>query len=214
MNEHHVSVTRTARYYTVPAEEGPREVWIVLHGYGQLAGPFLRSFQALDDGRRLFVAPEALSRFYVGRPHDQVGASWMTREDREAEIYDYVTYLDAVYDRVFTDLDRDQVTVHLLGFSQGTATASRWAALGRARFDRLLLWGGSLAHDLDLDRHAPTLAGLGLTLVYGLQDQWITAAHVAALEDTLARHTIPYRLVPFDGGHDLDDDVLRSLVEP
>ena len=44
----------------------------------------------LDDGSRLIVAPEALSRFYLGevsqRPASErrVGASWMTREDRPA----------------------------------------------------------------------------------------------------------------------------------
>ena len=77
-----------------------RELWYVLHGYGQLAAPFLDDFRAIDDGTRLIVAPEALSRFYEGdvqaRLHKdaKVGASWMTREDRDAEIADYVAYLD------------------------------------------------------------------------------------------------------------------------
>src|SRR5438094_10559164 len=74
----------------------------------------------------------------------------MTREDRLVEIADYVQYLDAVYQEVFGLLDRSQVTVHALGFSQGVATASRWTAMGKARVDRLMLWGGEFPPDLAL----------------------------------------------------------------
>src|ERR1051325_10016453 len=54
-------------------------------------------------GRRRLVAPEGLSRFYLSEraTERRVGASWMTREDRLAEIADYLGYLDAVYDDVF-----------------------------------------------------------------------------------------------------------------
>ena len=34
-----------------------RELWVVLHGYGQLASRFLAGFGTLDDGSRLIVAP-------------------------------------------------------------------------------------------------------------------------------------------------------------
>ena len=81
MQEHHFSTPRTARYYTLDPAEAVREVWFVLHGYGQLAGAFLRHFERLQDGARLFIAPEALSRYYLPG-HQRVGASWMTREDR------------------------------------------------------------------------------------------------------------------------------------
>ncbi len=67
MQEHHISVTRTARYYTLgEISRGVAEVWFVCHGYGQLAERFIRHFAALDDGTRLVVAPEALGRFYLG----------------------------------------------------------------------------------------------------------------------------------------------------
>ena len=97
-----LAVRRTARVAVLgPEGPGVRELWYVLHGYGQLAAPFLEEFRAIDDGTRLIVAPEALSRFYEGdaksRLHKdaRVGASWMTREDREAEIADYLGYLDS-----------------------------------------------------------------------------------------------------------------------
>src|SRR6266550_3439645 len=132
VSEHHLSVARTARYYTL-GEPGATEVWFVCHGYGQLAGRFLRRFEPIADGSRLVVAPEGLNRFYVGsgEHRDQpVGATWMTREDRLNEIADYVKYLDAVYADVFGGKPT-AARVRALGFSQGAATASRWVARAR-----------------------------------------------------------------------------------
>jgi hypothetical protein len=98
-------VLRTARYATLGRlDESVREVWIVCHGYAQLAGRFIERFRCIAAPHRLIVAPEALSRFYTERgsgfhgPASQIGATWMTSEDREAEIQDYVAYLDALHE--------------------------------------------------------------------------------------------------------------------
>src|SRR6266498_2722637 len=141
MQEHRLTVSRTARYFTLGRPD--REVWFVLHGYGQLAALFLRHFEPLDDGTRLIVAPEGLSRFYLTEDpaERRVGASWMTREDRLTEIEDYVQYLDAVHADVVGSVDRSLVKVRVLGFSQGAATACRWASTGASRVDRLIVWG-------------------------------------------------------------------------
>ena len=66
MQEHRLSVARTARYFTLGERSGAAaEVWFACHGYGQLAGRFLEKLRALDDGTRYLVAPEGLSRFYL-----------------------------------------------------------------------------------------------------------------------------------------------------
>src|SRR5207249_11468139 len=141
MQEHHIDVTRTARYFTLGGSgSGVAEVWFVCHGYGQLAGRFIRYFAALDDGTRLIVAPEALARFYLGEvtgpsANRKIGASWMTREDRLTEIDDYVRYLDALFQEVLRRLEPRAPRVTALGFSQGAATVSRWATLGKSRVD-------------------------------------------------------------------------------
>src|SRR3989454_4582762 len=150
MQEHHVGVSRTARYFTLGnSSSGVGEVWFACHGYGQLAARFLEKLRVLDGGRRYLVAPEGLSRFYLSESATErrVGASWMTREDRLAEIEDYVRFLDAVSAEVLGLIDRSQITVHALGYSQGAATVSRWAAVGKARVDHLVLWGGELPPD-------------------------------------------------------------------
>src|SRR4051812_21085005 len=111
--EHHIHVRRTARYYTL-GEPGnqTRDVWFVCHGYGQLAADFIKEFEIIADPTRVIVAPEGLSRHYAVNEagfhssESKVVASWMTREDREAEIDDYVAYLDAVYAEIISRADR------------------------------------------------------------------------------------------------------------
>src|SRR5262245_4764075 len=152
--EQRLRVERTARYYVL-GEPGQltREVWICCHGYGQLAGRFLRSFDAIAEPARLIVAPEGLHRFYLDpadRPaaERRVGATWMTREDRTTDIDDYVRYLDAVCERVLTEVPPG-VQLVALGFSQGVATVARWAAASRFTIGTLVLWGSGLPPDLD-----------------------------------------------------------------
>src|SRR5213083_2676659 len=178
MQEHFLSISRTARYFTLGHLRDATELWFVCHGYGHLASRFLERFRPLETQRRCIVAPEGLSRFYLSEhpTERRVGASWMTREDRLAEIEDYVRYLDAVYADVCGVLDRAQVTVHALGFSQGVATVSRWAAMGKAKIDRLILWGGEFPPDLDLTLGTVVtrLSAARLTLVYGRADEFIT----------------------------------------
>lgn len=209
--EHHLDVSRTARYFTLgDAAPSSAEIWFVLHGYGQLAGRFIRQFAPLADGTRLIVAPEGLSRFYLDSgQNDKIGASWMTREDRLAEITDYVRYLDAVHAAV---VDERTGRVIVLGFSQGTATAARWLAQGAARAQRLILWGGEVPPDLDLTAARECWSGTELTLVAGSTDQFITAKVLARDESRLREHAISYRIERFDGGHEIVPDVLARVA--
>jgi predicted esterase len=205
MQQHRVTTGRTARYFTLGAPERADDVWFVCHGYGQLAARFLERFRGLEGEQRGFVAPEGLSRFYLSeQPGERrVGASWMTREDRLQEIEDYVRYLDAVYRAIRPRA----TTITALGFSQGTATVCRWAALGSARIDRVVLWGGEVPPDLDLTR----LRVPRLVLVYGTRDEFFTPKVVAASEARLRAQGIAYERLSFDGGHTLDIDTLRRL---
>jgi hypothetical protein len=101
MQNHYVQVWRTARYYTHgTARASTQEVWLLAHGYGQLADNFLKKFSFLSPEKYWLIAPEALSRFYVdglGMQNPRVGASWMTKESRETEIEDYIQYWKTIY---------------------------------------------------------------------------------------------------------------------
>lgn len=205
-------VPRTARIATLGSPPDAAEWWIVLHGYGQLATDFIEPFEAVTTPDRCIVAPEALSRFYIDglEPHEEVGASWMTREAREHEIEDYLRYLDIVVEHLRPN--EASPTIRVLGFSQGTATASRWALLGDTEVDRLVLWGGAPAHDLDLDTHAAALRQLDLTIVLGTEDPYVTDKQRSAVRAQLAHYDIPVSVYTYEGGHHLNRGMLAQIM--
>jgi predicted esterase len=136
----------------------------------------------------------------------------MTREDRLNEIGDYVRYLDAVAidagSRVAADAPH-----HVLGFSQGCATAIRWMTMGQTRARRLVLWGGEIPPDLELERDdvRTRLAGLELLLVVGSEDEYITPKIVRRDVERLQANGVAHRLVEYKGGHEIRPDVLSIL---
>jgi predicted esterase len=218
-DEHHISVPRSARYFTL-GNAGPatREVWFCCHGYGQLASEFVKEFECIDAPDRLVVVPEALSRFYLQEgpgfhaADAKVGATWMTREDREKEIADYVSYLEQLYAEIFRLVERNKVRVTVLGFSQGGATVNRWLVQGSARADRLVMWGSLLASDLDLRAAAQIFEHLDFNIVYGKRDQFANDDIIAKYEATMKEAGIAYDLITFEGGHRMDRDTLRQLA--
>jgi len=216
LHEHHLTVGRTARYYSLGDMGGaPTEVWIACHGYGQLAERFLRQFEPFAGAHRLFVAPEGLSRFYVDAitEHRKVGASWMTREDRLSEIADYLRFLDAVHDEIFERVDRERASLTVLGFSQGAATASRWALQGHARVDRLVLWAGLLPPEVRQSAaDAAKLRAMRLTLVLGDRDSLAQEEALAPQRAALAAAGIPCEMITFAGGHEIEAQTLRDLA--
>lgn len=211
--EHRLSVPRSARYFTRGGGGRIREVWVVLHGFGHLAHRFIRWFAPAATETRLIVAPEALNRYYTDHHARKVGATWMTSEDREAEIHDYVRYLDLVLADVRAAVAAD-VAVEVHGFSQGATTACRWVALGSVRPRRLVVWGGGVPPDLDLERHGEALVRAQLTLVLGDQDEFISEAKVQAETDRLTAAGVRFELRRFRGGHLIPAPEVVRLAGP
>jgi predicted esterase len=213
VHEHRIVTKRRARYYTLGGGgQQVDEVWVVLHGLGQLAAEFIAYFRSIAAPNRLIVAPEALNRHYVtpgasGRTKDaKVGTTWMTRMDRDNEIADYVDFLDAVYGETV----HQAAKVTALGFSQGVATACRWVAAGHFRVDRLIAWAGQLPPDVDPSVYA-RLSG-GLTLVHGTTDEYATWIAEGDHNARLAAAGVMPRVLTFDGGHRMDRLTLDQVA--
>lgn len=220
ITEHHLTVTRTARYYALgdPAA-APRDIWIVCHGFGQLARSFIEPFRAIARPGRLVIAPEALNRYYLNREggragaNARVGGTWMTREDRLAEIEDYVRYLDLLVREVSGGDVSPNVRVTALGFSQGAAVVARWLVHGEARLDRVVLWCGLLPPEIDPEGSARSrLARADLHLVCGREDTMVDAGQLRTQAQLLSRADVPHRVVEFAGGHELDRATLLALA--
>ncbi|HET9799316.1 MAG TPA: hypothetical protein VFP90_15060 [Gemmatimonadaceae bacterium] len=217
---HSIRVRRTARYYTLGPTHGfPRELWVVLHGYGQLAARFLAWFGPLDDGTRLVVAPEGLSRFYLdpiaerrGQASPRVGATWMTREDREHEIEDYIAYLEQLSNEIRRHLAGAGPRIVVLGFSQGTATMCRWLAASELRAEQVVLWAGGVPPELDVADWSAKLHGAALTLVAGERDEMVPASAVVQEGERLSAAGVAFTLLRHPGGHRVDGDALLALA--
>ncbi len=217
IHEHHLTVARTARYYTV-GEPGTaaRELWLACHGYGQLAAEFVARLSAIASADRLVAAPEALSRFYLERARggshatSPVGASWMTREDRAAEIADQVTYLDSLVDTL--KARAPHVTrVTALGFSQGVATMCRWLVHARTRVNRVICWGGAMPDDV-LAGDLRAFRGVPIALVAGSRDEFVSRERVVQVSAAMRAAGLNVSDVTFEGGHRLDDATLLRVA--
>ena len=198
------------------ANESVTDLWIVCHGFGQLARDFLPSFQPIAAPGRLIAAPEGLSRFYKGQgtvhtPQTPVGATWMTTEDRDNEIADYVGYLDSLV-RHLSQQVSPQASVTALGFSQGAATVSRWVAAAKPVLKELILWGGLLPPEFKTQVTLGGLTAQPLRFVSGTQDRYFSRQLIKAELERLAALGIPVHAIEFEGGHSIKDETLRSLI--
>lgn len=207
MQIRHLSVRKTARVLVLGDPQTARVIWIALHGYAQQIGRFAEALRPLEDDETAVIVPEGLHRFYTKGFSGEVGASWMTREERENDIADYCRYLDDVA----TNMIPPEATLKLLGFSQGAATATRWACRTQRSIAQLVLWAGVLPHDLDLSNDLPVLQTLDILFVLGDRDEFISEDKASLMETELLRLGIPYHRLGFEGKHHLNSAILNQL---
>lgn len=209
MEERHLKVHRTARYHLLGDLYKAQEIWVVVHGYGQLARFFLNKFEGLAR-ERIIVAPEGLSRFYLDAQHERVGATWMTREDRLREIEDHVAYLDHLAQTLRREAGQD-LPVHALGFSQGVATVARWSLKGTTRPQHLVFWAGGLPPELDHTTMRPWRT-CRIDLVLGDADEYASPGDLDAMAQRLESGGIKALKHRFAGSHRLDPVLLERLL--
>ena len=212
--EHHITVSRTARYYTIGEfTDQTTHVWFCLHGFGQLAGYFSKKFTDIANDHTVVVVPEGLSRLYLNEKYDRVGASWMTREDKLHEIDDFLGYLNALYDSVLGNKNSAKLHCTVLGFSQGAATACRWLNAGHIRANRLILWAGFFSNGLADIIDPAKLTGVDTHYVYGNQDEYFgLLGDVEAYKARLLAEVPTLKITEFNGPHRVEPAVLADLI--
>ncbi len=187
------------------------EIWLVLHGYGQLAEFFVRKFRPFSSPNRLFIAPEGTNYNYLEGFQGRVGANWMTKHERETAIANNHRLLDGLIDS-FLEKYRDKPSVKVLGFSQGAATATRWAAQWDGKIDSLVLWAGGFALDLNLDLARGAFAETELILALGEKDELITAENIQTQEKLISSLGKEIRRLSYPGGHELGPALLEKII--
>ncbi|MEQ9288211.1 MAG: alpha/beta hydrolase [Cyclobacteriaceae bacterium] len=211
---HHVNMSFRASYATMnEIHPGTKHIWIACHGYGQLANHFIKRFDVFDPERHFILAPEGLARFYLNG-HKKVGASWMTKHDRETDLENQQSYFDALFRQVFGQTDLKEYQLHLLGFSQGVSMISRLAAYKRLNFDHLILWAGGFPPELCNEDFTFLKKSAKLKIVLGSSDQFFQMPAFQTDIDKAASATgLEAELMHFDGGHELDREVLSGIVD-
>lgn len=207
---HNITTRRTARYFTLGNTVNPVKVWVVLHGYGYLGSVFINHFASLVKDDTLIIAPEGLSRFYAKGLGGDVVASWMTREDRNADIADNVTYLDTILAEVIQPLGT--IELNGLGFSQGVATICRWATLGMPKFNQLVLCSGDIPNDLVPADFAAVSQHTNIHVIYGTEDPLIPAGYTEKLMEMLNGWGVRHQSKTFVGKHELNNEILAEFI--
>jgi len=202
-----VETKRSARFFSL-GKDGADELWMVLHGYGQLAASFLQNFDGLESENRQIIAPEGLSRFYWNGFSGPVVASWMTREDRDAEIQDQYYFLDKVVRLV----NPENKAINLLGFSQGVAAAIRWASRSGRSFNKVVLWAGEPAADVDYSKENHPFRTAKVYFVAGTSDQFIPEELLHKTIDKFQETGIPIELLRFDGKHEMHRATIEKIM--
>lgn len=217
MEEKEIEFLFKARYYqSGPVTANTRQIWIALHGYGQLARFFSKKFSVLEAKQVVVITPEALSRFYLseltetGRKDNKVGATWMTSENRLADIDNYLRFLNHVYDKEVAPFP--DIPVTLFGFSQGCATVCRWATQGHVNFERLILWAGLFPPDMDFSVGHEILNNKKTYLVAGHQDHFLTPERMAEFDDLAGKLNIRPEKIMFSGKHEIHDETLLRFM--
>ncbi|HMS33634.1 MAG TPA: hypothetical protein PKC91_06060 [Ignavibacteria bacterium] len=210
IREKSISVKKTARYFiNIPESNSIKSIWIVIHGYAQLAEEFIKEFEFLQDGSALIIAPEGLSKFYF---RNKTGASWMTKEDRINEINDYVGYLDAVFDELHSSYDLSTTQANILGFSQGVHTAVRCFTKSKYDFSGLILCSSDFPKDADFKALKKKLTGSKLYYLFGKYDEIISVEKFNEGLNVLKTNGVPYEDIVFDGKHSVDKKSITDII--
>ncbi len=212
MKKRQITVQKTAHYVTIgELNEQTENIWFVIHGYGQLAEYFIKKFKVLDDGKTIIIAPEALSKFYLKEFSGRVGATWMTKYERDSEITDYINYLNQLYETVLHKIDVNNLKINILGFSQGTATVARWCMNETIKYDRLILWAGYFGNGIEDVIDVTKLTNKEVVLCYGKEDKFLVKIDTQQYEKDIQKAIPHIRIHTFEGGHTINEELLLKI---
>jgi predicted esterase len=205
--EKYFSHQQKLRYYLSPQtnQNKQQKLLIALHGFGQLGQYFKRKFISLSEQYTILI-PEGPHRYYLEGSSGRVGASWMTKEVREIDIENNLSWLQALLDSILQENTFDEVI--LLGFSQGAATAARWQQQNPGNFDALILWAGVFPPDITPLKFSYSKAKK--VFVLGKQDVYFDAQK--QLELIAQYQAMNFDIVHYEGEHDLDSRILKKRL--
>lgn len=182
------------------------KVLLVLHGYGQLIQYFIPKFEGISTEWNI-VAPEGTHRFYLNGTSGRVGASWMTREWRLQDILENNQLLDLVSESILNEIPNAEI--HVLGFSQGGATAARWVQFTNIKVYSLTLWASVFPPDLEFQSSDEIFQGIIKNFVIGTKDPYYSADDLRKIINDYS--ALGFEITTFEGEHIIHEQTLKNL---
>jgi predicted esterase len=190
---------------------GTTDVWVGLHGYGQLVAFFCRHFRDAVAEHRAFVLPQAPHKFYLNGLEGRVGASWMTKEDRLIDIQNQKEYLNALFTWILAQAPNARI--HVVAFSQGVATAMRFLGKSEHTIHSIIAWAGSWPPDLG-EAQVQALRQVNFKGYFGTNDPYIGAEKQRAILDRYRNeYALELKVETYEGGHSFDAQKLLEAIE-
>ena len=180
--------------------ETPRGLLLGYHGYGETAETHMSRLDAIPGALEwTLVSVQGLHRFYRGRT-EQIAASWMTRQDREAAIEDNIDYVN----RVVAATRSAELPIVYAGFSQGAAMAFRAAARGNYSAAGVIAVAGDVPPELLKDA---SVSFPRVLLARGEKDEWYTEEKLQSDVIALTARAARLETLVHSEGHDWTTEV-------
>ena len=208
-----ISISKTGKYSQIgKCSKKINNVWIVLHGYGMLSEYFVKKFECIINETTLVIAPEATNRFYLGNNYKRVGASWMTKLDREQEISDNILFLDKLFSIIKKDIGHDNFKLNTLGFSQGGPALVRWLMSNKLNTNSLILWGSDIPKDSLVTENKSRWNSIKLKIVIGKNDEYINEEKKQEFVEIVKSYGLKYELIEYEGSHKIVEEELKKIA--
>ncbi len=212
MKEKEIAYQITNTYSTMnELTNQTKNVWFVCHGIGFLSRYFIKYFEALNPEENYIIAPQAASKYYLKNEYKHVGASWLTKENTQAEIKNVMANLNAIY---HAEQIPEDVNFFVLGFSQGVSVALRWVARYQIPCDKLMIYAGSIPTELTTkDFEFIQTKKTKIINIVGLQDEYFTEERMQQEHDKMQLlFGNNYIFRTFEGTHKVSKTALQMLT--
>jgi len=189
--------------------EKTRTVWLVFHGIGYLSRYFLKYFKHLDPEENYIIAPQAHSKYYLNGEYRHVGASWLTKENTEAEIENMLNYLDEI---LITENLSEVENLNIFGYSQGVSVATRFVARRKTQCKNLIMHSGKVPQELEREDFN-FLDSTHFTFIYGTEDKYLENKIIKVEKERL-NNLFPknLKIESFKGGHEVNTKLISKFA--
>ena len=185
-----------------------KNVIFACHGMGYLSRYFLKYFKGLDSDLNYIIVPQAQSKYYIAPKMKHVGASWLTRENTMKETENVISYFDSV----FKNENIEGKNLIFLGYSQGVSVAMRYIARKKIFFSKLLLMSGGIPNELTTEDFKYLGSESKVHYVFGDKDEYINGEFLKKKKNKVQSLFKKVNCISFDGNHQVNIDVIESLI--